>query len=135
MLGDLLPRDDADPEEWLAELDGPPDLLALLSATVPRRGDEYALVHSDLGAEHLLAVGGDLTGVIDWSDAALADPAVDFARLYRDFGQEFLVSVVDAYGGLSDVGVAADPVLRPVRGAGGPRVRADKRTRRVRQRG
>jgi aminoglycoside phosphotransferase (APT) family kinase protein len=103
-LGDLLPRDDADPGEWLKELDGPPDLLALLSATVPRPGDEYALVHCDLGAEHLLAVGEDLTGVIDWSDAAFADPALDFARLYRDFGRDFLVSVVDAYGGLRDPG-------------------------------
>jgi aminoglycoside phosphotransferase (APT) family kinase protein len=96
--------DDTDPVEWLEELHGPPGLLELLWATVPPRGEERVLVHGDLGAEHLLAAGGDLTGVIDWSDAALADPAVDFARLYRDFGDEFLVSVVDAYGGLSDAG-------------------------------
>jgi aminoglycoside phosphotransferase (APT) family kinase protein len=47
-------------------------------------------------------VGEDLTGVLDWSDAAVADPAVDFARLYRDFGRDFLESVVEAYGGLAD---------------------------------
>jgi aminoglycoside phosphotransferase (APT) family kinase protein len=70
---------------------------------VPQRGDEDALAHFDLGAD-LLAVREELTGVIDWSDAAAADPAVDLARSYRDFGREFLVSVVAAYGGCSDVG-------------------------------
>ncbi len=110
MLGDLLPRDDTDPEAWLEDLDGPDDLLAILSATVPLRTDQYAVVHADLGAEHLLAVGEELTGVIDWSDAAVADPAVDFARLYRDFGLDFLLSVVAAYGGLED----ADRMLKRI---------------------
>ncbi len=110
MLGALLSRDDVHPEEWLQDLDGPEDLLAVLTATVPPPTDQYAVVHADLGAEHLLAVGEDLTGVIDWSDAAIADPAVDFARLYRDFGLEFLRSVVDAYGGLQD----ADRTLQRV---------------------
>jgi aminoglycoside phosphotransferase (APT) family kinase protein len=41
-----------------------------------------------------------VTGVIDWSDAALTDPAVDFARLYRDFGPAFLEETRHAYGGL-----------------------------------
>jgi aminoglycoside phosphotransferase (APT) family kinase protein len=101
-LGDLLPVEDADPQAWSADLDGPQDLVAVLRASVPPSTDRYAVSHADLGAEHLLAVGEDLTGVIDWSDAAVADPALDFARLYRDFGQEFLDSVVDAYGGLDD---------------------------------
>lgn len=110
MLGDVLPRDDASPEEWLKDLDGPDHLLAVLTATVPAPTDHYAVVHADLGAEHCLAVGEELTGVIDWSDAAFADPAVDFARLYRDFGLDFLRSVVDAYGGLED----ADRTLQRV---------------------
>jgi aminoglycoside phosphotransferase (APT) family kinase protein len=110
LLGELLPRDDADPEQWLVDLDGPDDLLAVLHASVPAPTDRYAVVHADLGAEHLLAVREDLTGVIDWSDAALADPAVDFGRLYRDFGREFLRAVVQAYGELQD----ADRTLRRV---------------------
>jgi aminoglycoside phosphotransferase (APT) family kinase protein len=109
-LGELLPRNDAGPEEWLADLDGPDDALGVLHATVPAPTDRYAVAHADLGAEHLLAVGEELTGVIDWSDAALADPAVDFARLYRDFGTEFLRAVVEAYGGLED----ADRTLQRV---------------------
>ena len=110
VLGDLIRSDDANPEEWLEDLDGPPDLLAVLSATVPPPADRHAVAHADLGAEHLLAVGEDLTGIIDWSDAAVADPALDLARLYRDFGPEFLRSVVDAYGGLED----ADRTLQRV---------------------
>ena len=98
LLGDVLPRDDAGPEEWLTDLDDPGHLLAVLTASVPAPTDHYAVVHADLGAEHCLVVGEELTGVIDWSDAAIADPAVDFARLYLDF----LRSEMVAYGGLED---------------------------------
>jgi len=38
-----------------------------------------------------------VTGVLDWSDTAITDPAVDFARLLRDFGPDFLRSVLAAY--------------------------------------
>ncbi|MFP5068205.1 phosphotransferase [Pseudonocardia nantongensis] len=31
--------------------------------------------HADLGAEHLLADGDRITGVLDWSDTAVTDPA------------------------------------------------------------
>ncbi len=40
--------------------------------------------------------------MIDWSDAAVTDPALDFARLYRDFGPDFRTQVVNAYGGLPE---------------------------------
>jgi len=36
--------------------------------------------------------------VIDWSDAAVTDPALDLARPYRDFGPTFLAEVLEAYG-------------------------------------
>jgi aminoglycoside phosphotransferase (APT) family kinase protein len=44
--------------------------------------------HNDLGTEHVL-VDPDtwtVTGIIDWSDAAIIDPAIDFGLLYRDLG-------------------------------------------------
>ncbi len=43
------------------------------------------LVHRDLNVEHVLVdpATGDLTGVIDWGDAGIDDPAVDFAGLRR----------------------------------------------------
>ena len=40
-----------------------------------------ALVHADLGPEHLLVRDGRLAGVIDWGDARVGDPALDYAWL------------------------------------------------------
>jgi aminoglycoside phosphotransferase (APT) family kinase protein len=44
--------------------------------------------HNDLGAEHVLvnAATSEITGIIDWTDAAITDPAHDFALIYRDLG-------------------------------------------------
>ncbi|MFF0773331.1 phosphotransferase family protein [Nonomuraea wenchangensis] len=60
--------------------------------------------HNDLGAEHILVDPGTgaVTGVIDWSDAAVTDPAHDFARLYRDLGPEVFELVVAHYPGSLD---------------------------------
>ena len=93
-----VPAEAADPREWLADLTGPPELLRVLHADPPPVATERVLAHADLGAEHLLAADGRLTGVIDWSDAAVTDPALDFARLYRDFGPTFLDATLAAYG-------------------------------------
>ncbi|QJY46104.1 phosphotransferase [Pseudonocardia broussonetiae] len=97
-VGDLLPVDPADPHEWLDGLTGPDHLLRAVRADVPRPADRLVPAHADLGAEHLLEDGGRLTGIIDWSDAAVTDPALDLARLLRDFGPAFLDAVLDAYG-------------------------------------
>jgi aminoglycoside 2''-phosphotransferase len=49
------------------------------------------LVHRDLVPEHVLVdpMTGELTGVIDWGDAGVDDPAVDFAGVWRQMGDEF----------------------------------------------
>ena len=39
------------------------------------------LLHADLGPEHLLVRDGRLAGVIDWADARVGDPALDYAWL------------------------------------------------------
>jgi aminoglycoside phosphotransferase (APT) family kinase protein len=44
-------------------------------------GVEPALVHADLGPAHLRVRDGRLTGVIDWADARVGDPAIDYAWL------------------------------------------------------
>jgi aminoglycoside phosphotransferase (APT) family kinase protein len=44
-------------------------------------GFEPALLHADLGPDHLLVRDGRLAGVIDWGDARLGDPALDYAWL------------------------------------------------------
>lgn len=41
------------------------------------------LVHSDLGSEHMLVRDGRLAGVIDWGDAQLGDPALDYSWLLQ----------------------------------------------------
>jgi len=48
------------------------------------------LTHQDLGAEHVFVSPDDLriTGIIDWSDAALGDPAVDLGLVLRDLGPD-----------------------------------------------
>ena len=51
-----------------------------------RSAAPIALVHGDLSGEHLLAgEGGELTGVIDFAEARLADPALDFAGVLNRF--------------------------------------------------
>jgi aminoglycoside phosphotransferase (APT) family kinase protein len=44
-------------------------------------GFDPCVTHSDLGAEHLLVREGKLVGVIDWGDARLGDPALDYSWL------------------------------------------------------
>lgn len=39
------------------------------------------LVHRDLGLVHVLGEGGQVTGIIDWSDASIGDPSIDFAAI------------------------------------------------------
>jgi aminoglycoside phosphotransferase (APT) family kinase protein len=60
------------------------------------------LTHNDLGPEHVLVSDtGDLVGVIDWEEAAVADPAVDFAWWLHEMphhGERALA----AYGGEPD---------------------------------
>jgi len=57
------------------------------------------LVHRDLVAEHVLfdPATGHLTGVIDWGDAGIDDPAVDFAGVRRQLGSEFAQQMLSAY--------------------------------------
>jgi aminoglycoside phosphotransferase (APT) family kinase protein len=44
-------------------------------------GFEPVLLHADLGPDHLLVRDGRLSGVIDWGDARVGDPALDYAWL------------------------------------------------------
>jgi aminoglycoside phosphotransferase (APT) family kinase protein len=52
---------------------------ALLAETETLVGFDPTLTHSDLGPEHLLVRDGKLVGVIDWGDARIGDPAIDYA--------------------------------------------------------
>jgi aminoglycoside phosphotransferase (APT) family kinase protein len=54
---------------------------ALLAEIETLTGFVPALVHCDLGPEHLICRDGRLAGVIDWGDAKIGDPAIDYAML------------------------------------------------------
>jgi aminoglycoside phosphotransferase (APT) family kinase protein len=54
---------------------------ALLAEVETLTGFLPALTHSDLGPEHLLVRDDKLVGVIDWGDARIGDPAIDYAWL------------------------------------------------------
>jgi len=54
---------------------------ALLSEVETLTGFEPVLTHSDLGPSHLLVRDGRLAGVIDWGDARVGDPALDYSWL------------------------------------------------------
>lgn len=54
--------------------------------------------HNDLGAEHILVDRTAVTGVIDWSDAAITDPAHDLGLIFRDFGATAFDQTLRHYG-------------------------------------
>ena len=84
------------------------EVLPLLERDERRRAEEMferfraeapiepRLIHGDLGPAHILHRGREVTAVIDWSDACLGDPALDFAWLLHGTGDAFATSLLDA---------------------------------------
>jgi aminoglycoside phosphotransferase (APT) family kinase protein len=70
-----------------------------LGGTLPAEPRPEALCHNDLGAEHMLVDvrRNAVTGIIDWGDAAIADPALDLALVYRDLGLDVFGCVLANY--------------------------------------
>ncbi|WP_437626152.1 macrolide 2'-phosphotransferase [Sorangium sp. So ce1151] len=79
----------------------------------PRR---LALVHGDLHPGHMLvAEGGRLTGILDWTEAHLGDPANDFSLFAGAFGKGVLDELIgrfEAAGGATWPGLAAHAAER-----------------------
>ncbi len=65
-----------------------------------------ALIHCDLACEHILCdpKRGTLTGVIDWGDVTIGDPAMDFVGLHNGHGRKFTDLVLSEYRGVVDAG-------------------------------
>jgi aminoglycoside phosphotransferase (APT) family kinase protein len=102
-LADIVDRDDAPFAEWLRDAELAYHEVAgqlqarsrrviedFLGDSPPPEPDAAVFCHNDLGAEHILVDDEthSITGVIDWSDAAIADPAHDLALIYRDLGPD-----------------------------------------------
>jgi aminoglycoside phosphotransferase (APT) family kinase protein len=99
----------ADFRERVVPLLDPGERTAALEAFDGFIGDDRnfrfatGIVHADLGPEHVLAgPGGDLAGVIDWGDAGIGDPAIDFAWLLHAEPVELGDRALAAYGGPAD---------------------------------
>jgi aminoglycoside phosphotransferase (APT) family kinase protein len=56
-----------------------------------------SVVHGDLAAENVLVERDDVAGVLEWSQARVADPADDFAWLANGADAAALESVLEAY--------------------------------------
>jgi aminoglycoside phosphotransferase (APT) family kinase protein len=63
-------------------------VASFLVADLPPSPASLYLAHSDLGAEHVFVAETPhrITGVIDWSDTAIGDPALDLGLIMRDLG-------------------------------------------------
>jgi aminoglycoside phosphotransferase (APT) family kinase protein len=75
-----------------------------------------ALVHGDLHPGHMLVdAGGRVTGVLDWTEAKLTDPAIDLAMFHGCFGRAALTAIVDRLapaGGITRASLEARAVER-----------------------
>jgi aminoglycoside phosphotransferase (APT) family kinase protein len=58
----------------------------------------WVTAHTDLLAPHVLVRRGALTGVIDWADARIADPAIDLAWPLFGTPRRFAEAFARAYG-------------------------------------
>ena len=67
--------------------------------------EDVALVHCDLGCEHIL-ISDDrstVSGLIDFEDVTIGDPAIDFVGIYVTYGMEAVERVRDGYQCASNV--------------------------------
>jgi aminoglycoside phosphotransferase (APT) family kinase protein len=122
LVRDVAPE--APHEAWLAWLSAPP-ALQRTSRPIP---STTVMLHNDLAAEHVLCdpETGVPTGVIDWSDMALGDPAVDFAGLFHSGGDRFAKAVLGHYDGhVDEHGLARARFLAACRGVGDVRFGLD----------
>jgi aminoglycoside phosphotransferase (APT) family kinase protein len=88
--------------------DAPLDTWRRFFEAAPRAAGEgsapEAIVHRDFAAEHVLVdpVTRAITGVIDWTEIAIANPAIDMAGLYHWGGAPFVDAVLEHYRGPID---------------------------------
>ena len=61
-----------------------------------------ALVHGDLHTRHVLVDQGELSGVIDWGDVCVGDPAIDLPFFWSFVPPEARDGVLEHYGPIDD---------------------------------
>jgi aminoglycoside phosphotransferase (APT) family kinase protein len=115
--GDLVETDNEPPPAWLGEArahyasaaQSIPErhrsaIERFLGTPPPAPADMLVFSHNDLGIEHVLVDQDTLaiTGVIDWSDAAITDPAADLGLILRDLGEAALEAALASSGSGGD---------------------------------
>lgn len=70
-------------------------LLERMASPPPRA----TVVHADLGPEHIRVVDEQVTGIIDWGDSCIGDPALDLAWTTRGSEPAFAEAVAASYDG------------------------------------
>ncbi|MQA94913.1 MAG: phosphotransferase [Streptosporangiales bacterium] len=73
--------------------------------------DGSVVCHGDLHIRHLLVQDGHATGVIDWIDLCLGDPALDLSLAYSGFAGPARAALLEAYGEVTAGSEAAARVL------------------------
>lgn len=58
---------------------------------------ETTVVHGDMGEHQFMVSDGHVTGVVDWMDARVADPADDLAWLVASASADVLDTITEAY--------------------------------------
>lgn len=81
-----LGSEDAESHRWLDASTAHRSTSTCRGLRSRARRPSRVVGHGDLWAEHVLVQDGRLTGIICWPDDASCDPALDVAKLYRDFG-------------------------------------------------
>lgn len=119
-LAGVVEPDPDSAEEWLRQVGEeyadarehcPPDLRAdieaFLAAAPPAPATRPVFCHNDVRDYHLLVDPGTgrVTGLIDWTDAVLGDPALDLATVLIDFGRPTYERVLAGYGGPQEAGL------------------------------
>jgi len=125
LIAEALPHLGPGAQAWLA---GTGEAFARSGGT---RRAPRVLVHGDVQRAHLFGdADGTLTGAIDFGEAMIADPALDFAGVLNDLGWDDLRRVWVGYkaaGGHVDAGaerrtrfyIAVVPIYRVVYGEAG----------------
>jgi aminoglycoside phosphotransferase (APT) family kinase protein len=112
LMAELVGVDDAPLDEWrrdaaqlYATIAGEVPAVrrrpaeSFLAAPTPAGGYPLVFSHNDLGIEHVLVdpARWTVSGIIDWSDAAIVDPAYDLGLLHRDLGPAALAAAISHY--------------------------------------
>ncbi|HEX5501498.1 MAG TPA: aminoglycoside phosphotransferase family protein [Thermomicrobiales bacterium] len=89
----------ADPLLTVAERAAAARRWAAFLAELRARDVAVTPVHHDLAAEHVLVApdGARVTGVIDWGDAMIGDPALDFAGFFALGGAALVARLLVGY--------------------------------------